>query len=147
VIFNCTEKELEEKEHVTLKDIPTFKKLPSEDEIKKDFKFDCMHGEYRKDRPTSDFALKEADFDAIKLTDKKQRQEIIDAIAKGKEQNESEPVAKVFDIADFIAKKKQENPKHPNALTSKEVFEAIDEAGYRPATLEELMAFGKQFGD
>ena len=145
IIFNCTEEELEEKEYVTLKDIPTFSKLPSERDLKKDYKFEWVwKEEYREGRDMEEFGLNGADFEAIKLTDKKQRKEILDAVAEAKEQAESEHVAKVFDSGDIIAKKKREDQNHPDSLTSKEVFEAIDEAGYRPATLEELLAYGKQ---
>ena len=83
IIFDCTEEELERKEHFTLRDIPTFSKLPAENAIKKDFKFDWIwEEEYRKDRPVTDFALTEADLAKIDL-DKESRTFILDAIKAG----------------------------------------------------------------
>ena len=148
IIFDCTEEELERKEHFTLRDIPTFSKLPAENAIKKDFKFDWIwEEEYRKDRPVTDFALTEADLAKIDL-DKESRTFILDAIKAGgsrekQTSKESLSEAKVFDIGDAIQKKKQADPRHPDYLTTKEVFEAIDEAGYRPATIEDLLAYGR----
>ena len=140
VIFDCTEEELQQKEHVTLRDIPDFSKLPSESAIKKDFKFDSIwQSKYNKDRPATDFVLIEADLVKIAL-DESRRQAIMEAVHAAKE---GEPAVKVFDIADVIQKKKQADPKHPDWLTTREVLEAIDEAGYRPATLKELLAYGR----
>ncbi len=118
VIFNCTEGELQEKELFTLKNIPKWKELPDPSTLKKDFKFDWIwEQEYRKGRPTEDFAIQNT--------------------------TEAEPVAKVFEIGDIIRKKRREDSKHPGYLTTKEVLEAIDEAGYRPATLQELVAYSR----
>ncbi len=117
-IFDCTEEELQEKEHVTLKNIPKWKELPDPAKLKKDFKFAWIwEQEYRKGRPIGDFQVQN--------------------------KVEAEPVAKVFDIGDVIRKKIKQDPKHPGYLTTKEVLEAIDEAGYRPASLEELVAYGR----
>jgi hypothetical protein len=69
---------------------------------------------------------------------------LLQGIAQAKEHEEQEEEATVFDIGDAIAQKKREDPDHPNFLTTKEVLEAIDAAGYRSATLEELLAFGQQ---
>lgn len=148
MIFNCTEEELEEKERFTLHDIPTFLKLPSATVLKdkkNGYKFDwTWEQEYREGRSIEDFALTDKDLQDMGLSDPEKRKELLQEIAKGKEHKELESVAKVFDIGDVIAQKRKENPNHPNYLTTKEVFEAIDEAGYRPATIEELLAFGKQ---
>jgi hypothetical protein len=146
VIFNCTEAELVEKEHITLKDIPSFENFPNEAEIKKNFKLDEISHAYKymESKPTTDFELVVHDFPTFTLAEEKKRQTILEAIAKSKEQKESELVAKVFQVYDIIVKKKQVDSKHPDSLTSMELLEAIDEAGYRPATLEELLAFAKQ---
>jgi len=133
-------------DEVLLKDIPTFSKLPSESELKKEYKFDWIWDqEYRESRDIDDFSLRDEDLQNIGFNDPQKRQELLQEIASGRESNEAEPIAKVFDINEAIAKKKEKDSKHPDWLTTKEVFEAIDEAGYRPATLEELLAFGKQF--
>jgi hypothetical protein len=136
VIFECTEEELQEKEHATLRDVPTFSRLPAARALKKDFKFDQIwESEYRDGRSVKEFALTEKDLQDAGFSDQKKRKELL--------QKESEPVATVFGIGDVIAKKKRENPNHPNSLTTKEVFEAIDEAGYRPAALQELLAYAR----
>jgi len=134
-------------DEVRLKDIITFSKLPSEASFKDKvdgYKFDRIWDEYREGRGMDDFSLSDEDLQSIGFDDPQKRQELLQEIANGRESNEAEPLAKVFDINEAIAKKKQEDPKHPNWLTTKEVFEAIDEAGYRPATIEELLVFGKQ---
>jgi len=143
---------IEKKGSVTLHDVPTFTVLPSQDMLKDKrtgFKFDwTWEQEYREGRSISDFALTDQDlqdigFD-IGFSNQKKRQKLLQSLAQAKERKESEPEATVFDIGDAIAKKQQEDPSHPNHLSTKEVFEAIDKAGYRPATLEELLAFGQQ---
>ena len=120
ILFNCTEEELQEKEHVTLKDIPKWEELPGGKKIKEDFKFTWVWAsEYRKGRPIGDFQTQN--------------------------KSEAEPIAKVFDIGDVIRKKMKQDPMHTDCLTTKEVLEAMDEAGYRPATLEELVAYGRDY--
>ncbi len=120
LLFNCTEEELQEKEHVTLKNIPNWRELPDSAKLKNDFKFDwILEQEYRKGRSIGDFQVQNM--------------------------AEAEPVAKVFEIGDVIRKKIKQDPKHPSYLTIEEVLEAIDEAGYRPASLEELVAYGRDY--
>lgn len=141
-IFNCTQEELDKKEHTMLKHIPLWEKIPAEATFKKDFKFDWIWSdEYKKGRPLSDFYFLSSDAEKISL-EKSFTQSLTKSldIAKGKE---SRPDVKVFEIGDVIRKKKKENPNHPGYLTTKEVLEAIDEAGYRPATFAELLAFGR----
>ncbi len=55
------------------------------------------------------------------------------------------PPAKLFSVKEVIQRKKKLDPTHPNHLTSREVLEAFDEAGVRPANLRELLAYAKQF--
>jgi len=155
VINDCGRKneivgrEPEKPDEVRLKDIPTFSKLPSEAAFKdktNGYKFDWIWKEdYREGRDIDDFSLTDKDLQDIGFDDPQKRQKLLQEFTSGRESNEAEPSAKVFDINETISKKKQEVPKHPDWLTTKEVFEAIDEAGYRPATIEELLAFGKQF--
>jgi len=143
-IFGCTEKELEEKEHNRLEDVPTFAELPSE-AVLKGYKFDWIwKEEYREGRGIKDFSMTEKDLEKIGVDDRQKLKELLQAAAQGRESKEVERMAKVFDIGEAIAKKKKEDPGRPGHLTTKEVLEAIDQAGYRPATLEELLAFGKQ---
>ncbi|MFA4954738.1 MAG: hypothetical protein WC641_05490 [Patescibacteria group bacterium] len=139
---------VEKKGHVTLRDVPTFTVLPSHDILKDKqagYGFDYVLNEYREGRPLSDFALTDKDLRDIGFDDLQKREELLQAIAQAKEHKESDRMATVFDIGDVIAKKQRENPSHPDRLTKKEVIEAIDAAGCRPATLEELLAFAKQF--
>jgi len=152
VINDCGKKneivgsEPQKPDEVRLKDIPTFSKLPSESELKKKFKLNWIwKDEYHEGRDANDFSLTDKDLRSIGFDDLRKRQELLQEIASGRENKEAEPLARVFDINETIAKKKQEDSNHPDWLTTKEVFEAIDEAGYRPATLEELLAFDKQF--
>ncbi|MFA4954747.1 MAG: hypothetical protein WC641_05535 [Patescibacteria group bacterium] len=139
---------VEKKGSVTLHDIPNFDTLPSPDSFndkQTGFKFEYIwEDEYRAGRPMSDFALTDKDLRDVGFDDQKKRTELLQEIAQAKEHEEQEEEATVFDIGDAIAQKQQENPDHPNFLTTKEVFEAIDAAGYRSATLEELLAFGQQ---
>ncbi|MEI7512249.1 MAG: hypothetical protein WCK01_02195 [Candidatus Uhrbacteria bacterium] len=118
-IYDCTEEELQEKEYVTLKNIPKWKELPDEKIFKNDFKFHGIcESEYRAGRPIEDFQIQ------IKA-------EVIS-------------VAKVFDISDAIARAHPENPRH-SRLTNSEVLKVIEEAGYRSATLEELVAYARDY--
>ena len=48
----------------------------------------------------------------------------------------------MFDIAEAIQKKKQKGSTE-DYLTTKELLEAIDQAGFRPANLVELLAYAK----
>lgn len=138
VIFACTEAELEQKSHITLRNTPTFSKLPAEHALKKDFRFDWIwKEEYRKDRPVTEFALTDADLAKIGVDE--------DSRAGMLAKRESLSEAKVFDIGDAIRKKKQADPGHSDYLSTKEVLEAIDETGYRPATLQELLAYGRDY--
>ncbi len=145
IIFDCTEKELEQKEQFTLKNIPTFTKLPLPGVMKdkqNGFKLNSLwESEYRKGRPFTDFALAKADLKKMGMDEDRQRS-ILDSM-EAANAKESIPSAKIFDVGVVIREKKKQNPNHPNSLTTKEVFEAIDSAGYRPATLPEILAFGR----
>jgi len=138
-------------DEVCLKDIPKFSKLPSEAVFKdktNGYKFDWIwKNAYREGREigADDFSLTDKDLQDIGFKDPQKRDELRQEIASGRESNETEPLAKVFDINEAITNKKQEHFTHSDRLTTKEVLEAIDEAGYRPATLEELLVFGQQF--
>ena len=138
---------VERKGEFRLGDIPTFSELPSNDSLKNKqtgFKFDNVwEEEYRAGRPLSDFALTDQDLQDIGFDDQTKREELLQELAKAKEQKEPGLMAPVFDIGDVIARKKQENPDHPPYLSIKEILEAVDEDGYRPATLEESLAFAK----
>jgi len=153
VINDCGRKneivsrETEKSGEVYLEDIPTFTNLPSEAVFMdkgNGYKFDRIQAqEYREGRNIKDFLLTDKDLQDIGLDDPQKRQELLEEISRGTADRETEPLAKVFNISEAIAKKIQEDPRHPVFLTTKEVIEAIDEAGYRPATLQELLAFGK----
>jgi len=147
VIFDCTEEELERKEQFILKGIPMFTKIPSEEVLTdkvKGFRLDwTFTQEYREGRPLSDFAMTEADLDQIDMNPVR-RASVLKTMEKGRTDKEP-PTAKIFDINDVIRQKRQEDPSHPDYLTTKEVLEAIDDAGYRPATIEELLAYSRDF--
>ena len=146
-LFKAFKEAVERKGEFVLRDIPTFSELPSNDILKNKhtgFKFDFIwKDEYREGRPMSDFALTDQDLQDIGFDDQRKREELLQELAKAKEQKESGLMATVFDIGDVIARKKQENLDHPPYLSIEEILEAIDEDGYRPATLEESLAFAK----
>ena len=144
------EGEPESEGFVLLRDVPTFPDgLPSAAVLKDKadgYKFDWIwDAEYREGRPAGDFALTDEDLSDIGFDDPRKRRELQREMAEANESQEPERLAKVFDINDAIAEKKGENPDHPDWLTTKEVLEAMDQAGFRPATFEELLAFGKEF--
>lgn len=117
-IFNCTNEEMEEKEQVHLSDIPAWKELPDSSILREKYSLDwILDEEYSKDRPLKDFVPQN------------------DA--------EVEPVAKVFNIEEAIKEARKKDPQHNDYLSTAEVLKAIDQAGYRPATIEELLAFGR----
>ena len=131
-----------------LHDVPSFSGFPSESVLidkNTGYKFDWIwKSEYREGRDRWDFWPDEDAWLEMGLDDPVLREELIQEIADAHNHNEKEREAKVFDIGETLAKKRTEDPDHPDSLTNKEVFEAIDQAGYRPATLEELLAFGKE---
>ncbi len=59
------------------------------------------------------------------------------------QRNEVTQFAKVFDLKDALKRKRQMNPQCFDSFTMEEVFEEIEKAGYRPATLAELLAFAR----
>jgi hypothetical protein len=122
--------------------------LPSPDTWKKKtndpgYMFDVVWEDgYHNTRPLSDFALTRDHLKAIEISDfEEQTRHIHESILAN---FATEPIAKVFDIGELI-QKKQHDLSDPNIkwLTTKEVFEAIDAAGYRPASLIELLAYAK----
>ena len=143
------EGEPEREGFVLLRDVPTLEDgLPSAATLKdkaNGYKFDWIwEAEYRAGRPASDFALTEGDLETIGFDDPRKRRELLEGMAEASGSKEPERPAKVFDINETIAEKKKEDPDHPDWLTTKEVLEAMDAAGCRPATLGELLAFGKE---
>ncbi|MFH1078492.1 MAG: hypothetical protein V1745_04420 [Patescibacteria group bacterium] len=147
IIFGCTLEELERKEQFVLNDVPTFTEIPSDKVFKnkvKGFGFDwTWEKQYRENRPLTDFALNEEDLDQIGVGSAR-RVSVLKAMEAGRTEKE-QPRAKIFDIGDLIRRKRQEDPSQPEYLTTKEVLEAIDDAGYRPATIEELLAYARDF--
>ena len=148
-VFDCSLEELSRKEEFPLSNIPTFTKLPSQ-KILKDktngYRFDrTWEQEYREGRASTDFILTQEDLVKIGITDKKRQTSILEAMEKARKSKESIRTAKVFDINETIKEKKKENPSHPDFLTTKELLEAIDDAGYRPASLAELLAYAKSY--
>ncbi len=135
---------------VVLHDVPSFPNgLPSSDELKDKadgYKFDWVwDAEYREGRPVGDFALTEKNLLDVGFDDPRKIRELLREMAEAEERGETGRPAKVFDIDETVAKKKAEDPDHPDRLTTKEILEAIDAAGCRPATFGELLAFAKEY--
>jgi hypothetical protein len=145
--FKCTDEELERKKDIILKDVPNFTQIPS-GEILKDkevgFKFTDIRGKgYQEGKEIQALELTDKDLQDIGFSDQVKRDEILRAMAEGKEQK-GEMIARIFDIQAVIEQKRKEDPNHPDELTMKELYEAIDAAGYRPATFLEMLAFAKR---
>ena len=127
-----------------LEHVPEWMELPSQttltDKGEEGFKFDSgWWDEYRETRPLRDFDLMEADLMSIGMDDPHERQALLASF----EQRDSLKPAKIFDIGDVIREKKEQDPSHEDFLSTKELLEAIDAAGYRPATILELMAYAR----
>jgi len=155
VINDCGRKnemvgrESQRPDEVRLEDVPRFSRLPPEavfiDKIN-GYKFDWIWKDgFHEGRDIDDFKLTDKDLQEIGVDDPKKRQELLQEYVRSKESNETEPLAKIFEINEILAKKMNEGPYHPDYLTNKEVLEALNETDYRPATLEESLAFGQQF--
>ena len=112
--------ELPQEGEFILKNIPKWDKLPDSETLMREFKLDGIGDEeYRADRIMTNIELQN--------------------------KTEGPSIAKIFDIDDIIRQKQQENPNHSYSLTTNEILETIDRAGYRPAALEELLAFSRDF--
>lgn len=101
-----------------LENIPKWDRLPDAETLGTDFGLDKIwQVEYRTDRLMTDFEVQN--------------------------KTEASSIAKVVVIGDVIRQKQQKDPNRENTLTTAEILEAIDKAGYRPATLEELLAYSR----
>ena len=136
-----------EEGEIVLRDVPKFAKLPSLAvfmDKNEGFKFDWVYDlAFREGRDIRNFALTEQDLQALEYKNSREQQELLQEIAKARMSGEAVSCAKVFDIGETIAKKKKIYPGMPDCLTTGEILEAMDKDGYRPATFEELLAFGK----
>lgn len=148
-------------------DIPTWNELPSEAEIKTNFVFDWIWDEYREGRKLKDpadaaltaketlkdrkgFEASDQDLLNVKYAEHNpaQRAEFLHDVDTD-HLPETLPPAKIFDIGSVIEQKKKEaearGETHEDYLTTQELLEAFDEAGVRPATLKELLAYSKKY--
>ncbi len=144
-------------------DVPTWSELPSKTEIEEEFGLDYISPEYPAGRKLKDPR------DALHITSEglKHRlgfdpvqQDLLDegyAVEQPEKREaflrsvdidflpETLPPAKIFEIGDLIEQKIAKEPGHADYLTTKELLDAFDEAGVRPATLKELLAYSKKF--
>lgn len=143
-------------------DLPDWDKLPSEEVLKKMFLFDRLEEEnqtYREERKLKDPAdapfitqetLKErkgfeiTDQDLLNVgyavDDPERRRAFLRSVAVH-DVSKKLPPAHIFSIREIIAEK----PEDEESLTTKELLEAFDEAGVRPATLKELLAYKRRY--
>jgi len=69
---------------------------------------------------------------------------IVDSIQESLSERGGRPVlAQIFSFEDVLAQKKITDPAASDDLSTVEMYEAIDAAGYRPATFPELLAFAR----
>ncbi len=140
------EAERRESEYFVLKNVPSRNsKFPSHNLLNKDFKVEGnMSPEFSQGRYMSDFGLTFEYLMSI-CTDADRSKVIWEEIKASKAWQEGIRFAKVFSIDEVIKQRQEMDPSHVSFLKTIEVFEAIDRAGFRPATLEELLAFGRDF--
>jgi hypothetical protein len=136
---------------LTPEDIPTWNELPSEADIKTTFKFDLIWVDnYKEGRQLKDFEVTDQDLLNVgyAVDDPEKRQNFLQSIELA-HSSETLPPAKIFDISDIIREKEAEAAQFdgtdPDFLTTQELLEAFDEAGVRPATLKELLAYSKKY--
>ncbi len=149
-------------------DLPTWNELPSVDELSDSFNLDSIRREdYYEGRK-----LKDPD-DASFITNERLQDrngfEPTDQDLLNVHYAENEPAkraaflksvdveytvealspARIFDISDILMRKNKgaeaQGMAHPDYLTTQELFDAFDEAGVRPATLRELLAYAKKY--
>lgn len=134
--------------------IPSWNTLPSEAEMQAVFALDYAWTDpnniqtgYNQHRPLSDFALRRNDLERSGFSDPNKQRTLLEEL----EHREPEPVGRIFDISDAIKNKEKnkglqpDEPAYQNYLTPQELFEAFEEAGVRPATLPELLAYSKNY--
>ncbi len=134
-----------QKQSFPLENVPKWKKLPREEDLKEVFELDYLgeDGEFA-ERPMTDFVMKKADLMKIGLSEARALA-ILSAMKEAGSEKESPMRASAFDLDIMLQQKKMEDPSHPNELSMKEIYEEIDDAGYRPATLPELLAYARDY--
>lgn len=128
--------------------VPTWSALPSETEIKRFLHFEWIwlnssstRNGYNQGRPLSDFDLLAEHLALVGIIEPDKQRTIL----KELEQPDELYAWKIFDVSEEIRSKecnkgKQlSDPGYENYLTTKELYEAIDRAGYRPATFKEFL--------
>ena len=82
------------------------------------------------------------------VDDPKKRQAFLDSIDRNNH-SETLPPARIFEIGSIIQKKKKEaqarGTTHSDYLSTRELLEAFDDAGVRPATFVELLVYSKKY--
>jgi len=130
------------KQSFKLSRIPEWDKLPEVSVFETDFKLDPTKKIYSKNRSMHDFVLTEKDLQETSLPQLKALA-IIEAIDRDVEVKKIPLFAEIFDLEEVLQRKKSLDPTSRDSLTTAEVYQAIDDAGFRPARLVELLAFAK----
>ena len=115
--------------------------MPSEEDLKnptKGYAFDSVTHIFE-NKSLSEFTLKKDQLNEIGITDTKRQDSILEAL----EQADSNQPVFLFDPNELINEKKKQDSKPPDHITTKEILETMDDRGYRPATIKELLAYAK----
>ncbi len=129
-------------------DLPDWRELPPIEEIKTYCKLDTVWDYY--DEPGWDLKTRFTvmDMDLVNIgyavADPAKRQAFLQAVDVT-HLPEVLPPARLFYIDDLIGEKQKKKTESLAKLTTKEVLEAFDEAGVRPATMKELLAYSKKY--
>lgn len=91
----------------------------------------------------SDFKLTHASLDAAGVEADLQER-ILTSLDRARVKEATQVVANVLKVEDLFSQTQREAMGNPDSFSTADILRAIDEAGYRPATLAEFLAFVKQ---
>ncbi len=128
-------------------EVPTWERLPSEDDLKKLFRLDSIENTYSAGRTVKRFTFTERELSNAGMrgdqqVDQNTVQDLLERF-KRETKNERLPPARILDVKEILEAKKRENRNHPDDLSLWEVFTFLDAQKLRPATLQELLAYAK----
>ena len=137
VICGCTMEDLESKEQFVLKD-------PWDDDVLKKAResFKEIDAAYESEDKRN-VILRREDLHRYFKIPESELERYWQTITYAKDETDlhNEYVAKIFDLRDVIDKAEKRSHRPINTISTREIWDVLDEAGYRPATLEELETF------
>ncbi len=129
-------------EHILLRNVPSWEEFPDEEAIQRDFSVE-LSAQYKEGRLVSDFDLTMDYLVGFGLSPAK-ASNILKAMKDARNASiDSTRLAKFFDVGKVVERVMALDPDHSPSLITGEVFEAIDDAGYRPVNVVELLAFAR----